>query len=92
MICCVFPRIWGVIDLVHQSRNKAREKRPSIYQVTGRFGEKVSETLISSGEAGETYLETTDILLPEVDLEGYAYYIRLFLPAQQRSGDKWSTR
>jgi hypothetical protein len=47
----------------------------------GRSGEQVSETVISSGTPGMTFLETTDILRPEVDLEGYAYYIRLSLPA-----------
>jgi hypothetical protein len=46
----------------------------------GRTGERVSETISSTGAPGEAYEETTNILEPAVDLEGYAYYIRLFLP------------
>ena len=51
----------------------------------GRSGEKVSDTVSSSGASADaSFVETTSILLPTVDLEGYAYYIRLTLPA---SGD-----
>jgi hypothetical protein len=47
----------------------------------GRTGERVSETISSTGAPGEAFVETINILEPEVDLAEYAYYIRLSLPA-----------
>lgn len=47
----------------------------------GRSGQKVSATISSTDTSGgASFIETTDIPYPTVDLESYGYYIRLSLP------------